>query len=76
MCICHKLIESSICGSNIQHFMLDFHKENKVLQKNKCKGILPTIIIKSLKILNSFASGIYIDDIAHMICRLHHLHLD
>ena len=33
MCICHKIIDSSICGSNSQHTMLDFHKGNTVLQK-------------------------------------------
>ena len=28
-----------------------------------------------LEILNSFSSGIYMDDIADMICQIHHVHL-
>ena len=31
MCICQKFIESSICGSDNQNSMLDFHKENPVI---------------------------------------------
>ena len=37
MFICHNFIDSSICGSNWQHSMLYFHKENKILQKKNAK---------------------------------------
>ena len=75
MFIFHKLIESILCGSNIQHSRLYFHKEKKVLQK-KQKAMLPTIMLKCLGIINSFASGMYMYDISNMIFWLHHLHLD
>ena len=39
-CICHALIGFSIFGSNSQHSMLAFHKENTIFTKNKCQEIL------------------------------------
>ena len=43
-------------GSNIQHLMLAFHKENTVSQKNNLQGILPKCMLESLLVLNSFGS--------------------
>ena len=60
LCICHPLIDSSISGSNSQHSMLDFHKENTVLLKNKFQGIMPTTMLASLINLNSLVSDVYI----------------
>ena len=39
MCIRHKFIDSSKCGSNIQHSVLDFHKEIKVSPKINPRNI-------------------------------------
>ena len=57
--------------------MLGFHKENTVSQTNKFQGIFPTFMLAYLVNIYSFgASGIYMDDIADIICQLRHLHLD
>ena len=61
LCIYHLFIEMSICGINIQHPMIDLHKENTVSQENKCQGIVPTFMLESLVTLYSFGTwGIYV----------------
>ena len=76
MCICHKFIDSSISGSNIQHSMLYFHKENEVILKKKCQRMMPTTLLEYLIILKSFVSYVYIEDKSYMKYQLHYLHLD
>ena len=63
MCICHKFIDCSISESNIQHSMLDFHKENTVFLKNKCQGILPTSMLTHLINIKSNVIDYLADDI-------------
>ena len=76
MGISEKFFESSISVSNSQHSMLDFHKENTALLKNKCQEIISENMLTSLADINSLVSVIYIYDISNMICQLHHLHLE
>ena len=67
---------SSIYGSNIQHSILSFHKENTILLKKKCQGIMPTIMLASLVNLRILVCDVYTGDISHMKCLLHHLQLE
>ena len=48
MCTCNKFIYFSKCETNIQHLMLDFHKEIKVAQTEKYKITLTANILKSM----------------------------
>ena len=69
MFICHKFIECSISGRNIQHSMLYFHKENIVVLK-KCQKYCQTFVSifgRSKKI----NLGGCVDSIADTICQLH-----
>ena len=54
MCTCHNFVESSICGTNSQHSMLDYHKENTVLWKNKFQWILGIDMLSYLVNIYSF----------------------
>ena len=56
MCICHNFIDCSISDSNIQHSMLDFHKENTVSRKHKIRRIFPTFMLASLVNIYSFGA--------------------
>ena len=69
-CIFHPAIELCLCGNNSQHSLLAFQKENKAELKNKFQGILPTFILASLVISTFFTPGVYMDDIANIICQL------
>ena len=60
---------------NSQHSMLDFHKENTALLKNKFQGILTTTILSYLVFHNNLISDLYMDDISDIKYQLHHLHL-
>ena len=75
MCICNKLIESSLSEVNIHHSMSDFRKENTNLFVKKYQGILPTTMLISLVKLNIFVSDVYMDAIANIKCHLHSIHL-
>ena len=50
--------------------MLAFHKENTVLQKNKCQRVLSTYMLECLVYLYSEAHAAYNDDIADITCYL------
>ena len=76
MCLCHPLIDSGIYGINRQHSMLAFHKENTVLLKKICHGMLPITMLAYLVVRNIFVSDVYLDDIANMKFQLHHSHLE
>ena len=56
MYICHKLVGSIICGSNIQHKILDFHRENRFLRNNKCQGISPKNMLEYLVNIYGFGA--------------------
>ena len=72
-CMCQQFIDPSISGSNSQHLMLDFHKENIVLLKNNFQQILTTTTLAFLINNNIFFSDVYMVDITEMICHIHHL---
>ena len=59
-CIRHPLIKLITYESNRQHWMLAFHQENIVLQKNNCQGTFPTNMLSYLvNIYNFCAWSIY-----------------
>ena len=68
MCTFHPFVDSSIYGGNIQHSMLYFHNKNTGLLNNRFQIILPTNMLTYFVDINSFVSGIYIHDIADMVC--------
>ena len=68
--------DSIISGSNIQHLMFDFHKENTIFLKNKYQGIIPKNMIEYMVNHNSFVSDAYMEDISDMICKIYYLHLN
>ena len=76
MCICHPFPYTSLFGSNIKYSMLSINKECNGLLKNKCEGVLPTNMIASLVIHNSFVYDVYMEDIANMKCQLHHIQME
>ena len=56
MCICHDFIDSIIRGINIQHSMLDFHKENTVSKNKKCHIIFRMFTSEYLVNIYSFGA--------------------
>ena len=74
-CIFPLFVNSSICVGNIQHSMLDFHKETTVFLENKGQLIITKTMLSSLVIHNSFESDAYMDNIDEMKFQLRHLHL-
>ena len=69
-CNSHKFIDYSIYKSNWQHLMLVFKRKTNFLQI-KWQGILPTNMLASLEINNSFVLHTFMDDIFNKICHLH-----
>ena len=71
ICIYRPFIDYTLSGSNSQHSMFTFHKDNIFLHNNKVQLILPTNILASLVNIYSFIYDVYMDDIANMICQLY-----
>ena len=75
MCIFHCFIDFNLFLSNSHHSMLNFHKEYTDLLKKKYKVILPTTMLTSLVIHNSFVSDVFVGDISDMKCQLCYIYL-
>ena len=52
-----------------------FTRKTPLLLKKICQGIFPTNMLETLYIRKGFVSDVYMDNIADMICNIHHLHL-
>ena len=56
--------------------MLALHKEITDILQKKFQGILPTTMLLSLLIINSFVSTEYMEFISDMKCQIHCIHLE
>ena len=76
-CICHKFIDCIIYFAAIPNIQCSiFTRKTPLIQNKNHQGKIPTSMLVSLKIYNSFISDVYIDNTVKMICQLHHLHLE
>ena len=68
--------KGSVGNARLLYFNDDGKPEIFHINEKKRQGILTTNMLEYLETHNSFASDVYMKDIAEMICQLHHLHFE
>ena len=76
MGIYHPFIDSCTYESNIQHSLLDMHREIFVCYRRNNNKTLPRNVLASLEIQNISSTAIYNEAISDINFQLHQFHLE